>query len=242
LGFIKQVIQHYNTVSWRAQIGYIRFGIGTGGGGSIPCPSEELGSSPSTPLTLAIWGALTQNIFSFAATQSPQMVTESSGYGGENSTITTAWADTIAQNSIPYGAGFGAESLALNDAVLYSEGLPCSNDWCAIFNSYYSKTPMLGLQTIASLSDPTCTSNPGAGQTCSLVYVLPFGTQRRANVFEIGYGDLLCAFYSGGYSGCSSGSPAPGYAAAISNAEQGLPSSTTTLVGPARLSGKAAIE
>lgn len=242
LGFIKAMIQRYNSgVTWHSQVGYIRFGMGVGGGGAIPCYTQET-TLPTPPLTLSVWGAFATNVFSYASSQQPLMTIESSGYGGNDPVITLAWADAVAQNSIPYGAGFGAESLAFHDMVLYSEGSPCSNDWCSIFNTYYGISPMLGLQTISSSSDATCDSDPGAALTCSLAYVIPFGIQRHANVFEISSKDLLCAFY-GAYSAPTTCTQQPnGFAAALLAAAAGQPASTSAAAGSTMLSGSAILQ
>jgi hypothetical protein len=173
------------------------------------------------------------------------MTMESSGYGGEDGTITRAYADVIAQNSIPYGAGFGAESLSFHDMVLYSQGLPCSNDWCSIFNNYFGHSSMLGLQTISPTADATCDSDPGPGESCSLIYIIPFAIQRHANVFEIGSVNLLCA-YLAGYnvtnSECTESAPYNGWAAALAAAAQGQPASTSATAGAAALSGTASLQ
>src|ERR1019366_2738513 len=69
LGFVQQVIQHYSTVSWHSQVGYIRFGMGVGGGGALPCYQEEtgtVGTPPTPPLNLSIWGVFASNLFSYA--------------------------------------------------------------------------------------------------------------------------------------------------------------------------------
>lgn len=250
LGFIKQLIIRYssgvNGVSWFSQVGYIRLGMGTGGGGVIPCSSEETGMTgtpPTPPLSLSIWGAFAANLFSYAQSQNPPMTMESSGYGGEDNIITLAWSDAIAQNSIPYGAGFGAESLAFHDMVLYSEGMPCSNDWCNIFNSYFGLTPILGMQPISGTSDAYCNSDPGAFASCSLVYILPFAIQRHANVFEIGTVNLLCAYYSAySHAGCTQSAPGNGFAAALAAAAQGQPVSTSATTGTATISGTTSLQ
>src|SRR6202043_201539 len=103
------------------------------------------------------------NVFSYAESLNPPMIIESSGYGGENNVITLAYADAVAQNSISYGAGFGAESLAFHDMVLYSQEQPCSNDWCNVFNTYFGIAPILGMQNISKTADAHCNTDPGAG-------------------------------------------------------------------------------
>jgi hypothetical protein len=198
---------------------------------------------PTPPVSLSIWGAFAANVFSYAQSQNPPMTMESSGYGGNDPTITLDWSDAVAQNSIPYGAGFGAESLAFHDMVLYLAGMPCSNDWCNIFNSYFGLTPILGMQPVSGTSDAYCSSDPGPFSSCSLVYILPFAIQRHANVFEIGSVNLLCAYYTV-YSnaGCTQPAPWNGFAAALAAAAQGQPVSTSAISGATTLSGGASIQ
>jgi hypothetical protein len=127
--------------------------------------------------------------------------------------------------------------------VLYSEGQPCSNDWCNIFNTYLGIPPILGLQTISATADATCNSDPGPGQSCSLIYIIPFAIQRHTNVFEIGSINLLCAYYST-YSNpaCTAPAPGNGWAAALAAAAQGQPASTTATAGAAAVSGTASLQ
>lgn len=247
-GFISAVVARYNSSGAGYKVGYIRWGLGTGGGGVIPCPTQEMAPAPPTsngpsiPLTLSVWQSYASTIFSFAASTHPTMLMEGSGYGNA-ADVGIAYADAVASAAAANGAGIGAESLALNDQFLYASGAACSNDWCNIFNTYALQAPMLGLQTIDT-SEPSCTSDPGAGKTCSLVFVLPFGTQRHANVFEIANGDLLCAWGGAAYSSTpcpSMTSPYAPYKTAIQNAASGLPNSTSITSGSAVASGTGSV-
>jgi hypothetical protein len=134
--------------------------------------------------------------------------------------------------------------------ILYSVGQPCSNDWCGLFNSYYSISPMRSLQTITP-TNPNCLNQPtSCNGTGSLVTVLPFGTQRRATTFEIYYNDLLCAYDSDNYADstyCPLISPgvylAPflPYQRALANAAFLQPNSTIDVQGKTSLSGSSSI-
>jgi hypothetical protein len=104
---------------------------------------------------------------------------------------------------------------------------------------------MLGLQPV-SQSDPSCTTDGGAGAACSLVYTLPFAT-RHANAFELAYEDLLCAYdtdtmpeYITSYCPMSYAPYMP-YQTAIANALAGQPNGTSTIKGKASVTGKAAV-
>ncbi len=204
-------------------------------------------SGPAIPLnSLTVWHNYNNAVYAAAHANASGTILEASMYGGEtlpngDGTILLSWADDVASTAIANHLGIGAESLAFSDLPLYASNSPCSNDWCQLFNEYSLSGPMLGLQTV-SLSDPTCVTNPACGNaTGSLTTVLPFGTQRHARVFEIGYEDLLCA-----YDSSSSGSScAPGtgsaYPLALQNSTSGVPSSTATLSGAAKLSSNATL-
>ena len=247
-GFITALITHYNSSGGGYKVGYIRLGLGTGGGGVIPCPTEEM-SYPATPLTLSVWQSYANTIFGYAPSANPTMIIEGSGYGSSGQTIGTAYADAVASAAVLNGAGFGAESLALHDQILYASGAPCSNDWCGIFNTYALRAPMLGLQTV-NPSDPNCNTDLGPGNTCSLIFVLPFSTQRHASVLEVANGDLLCAYANNTYSStlCTSPvtglslSPYPPYSTALRNAASGLPNSTSVTNGQASASGTLSLQ
>jgi hypothetical protein len=198
-------------------IGYIRFGLLTGGGTVVACPA-------------------------------PAMTLNASMFGGEsfgtNGVVPIQWADDIARIAIANGFGITAESLQSADLTDYAAALPCSNDWCNLFNLYYPFAPILGLQTV-DVSNPSCMTSCASSLTGSLVTVLPFGTQHHARVFEIKYVDLLCAYDQNSYSSTNCPNPpdapyAP-YAAALANTAAGQPPSTSALSGAAGLAGSAAI-
>jgi hypothetical protein len=278
-GWLKALINWYNSSNSsgsaiRAQIGYIRVGVGTGGGSVVACPAVEAGSFPgyvptgqlpqsvfSVPkLTELIWKTYNSNVYSFVNGVHHDMVLEASMYGGEtlsnnDGTTMLVWADDVAGSAVSNGLGIGAESLAgatdTGDLTLYSQGSPCSNDWCALFNQYalavpkYLGVPMPGLQT-ASVSNPSCANQPSScNQTGSLLTVLPFGTQRHGRVFEIGYPDLICAYSMHGPSDfpstCPSSfvSPPPylPYQTALTSADADSPNATASIGGRFRLKG-----
>jgi len=248
-------------------LGYIRIGVGTGGGSVVACPKVEEGnfplqaSAPATPLTESVWLTYSQAIYSAVALDvlGTGIVPEASMFGGEtfgggDGMIPIDWADNEASVATNNGFGLAAESLSaasdIGDNVLSASGSPCSNDWCALF-SRYRTAPVLGLQTLSE-SDPNCLGAPSTcNQTSSLLTALPVGTQNYARVFEVYYQDLLCA-YDSGYTN-STTPPNNGaceaisagrqyYPAALSAAAAGQPTSVGEVWGAAKMSGKARLQ
>ncbi len=267
---MKKLIAYYNTTSiLSGQIGYIRVGVGTGGGSVVACPNVEMGqfsgqTLKTTPvLSEGVWKAYNNHVYAKAAASGPNMILEASMFGGlslgmGDGSIPIVWADDVAQVAIANGLGIGAESLNgttdQGDPLLYSQGQTCSNDWCGLFNSYYSIAPIQSLQTITP-TNPNCLNQSSTcNGTGSLVTVLPFATQRRGTTFEIYYQDLLCAYDTNGYSDSTycpeiSAGPPPVYLApylpyqlALTDAAAGQPNSTSAVSGNAALSGTASIQ
>jgi hypothetical protein len=270
--FAQKLAGYYSGLSSiSSYIGYIRFGLLTGGGTVVACPAVEEGifpygsmptqtGIPAVPLTEPILEQYATNMFSSIQAQKPAMILDSSMFGGEsfgtNGVVPIQWADDIARIAIANGFGITAESLQSADLTDYAAALPCSNDWCSLFNYYYSIAPMQGLQTI-SQSNPNCLNQPstcgGGNLTGSLVTVLPFATQRRDTVLEVYYQDLLCAYDQDNYydSDCPelSVGPPPIYLApympyqtSLTNAVAGRPNSTGNVTGSSALSGAADIQ
>jgi hypothetical protein len=121
--------------------------------------------------------------------------------------------DAEAANGAAAGIGFGNQGLGRHDPINYAAGKPCyGGDWCANFQKHRGQVP-LELQTVL-YSDPT-----NAGQTGSLVNLLPFAVTIGADILELYPEDWLCTFDSGWrslntYTACTSA----GYAAAFLDA------------------------
>jgi hypothetical protein len=261
--WLGKLIDYYTSTSGIAgQIGYIRVGVGTGGGSAVACPNVEMGTFlhqtglPNVLLNEGVWKAYNNNVYASvhlaALAASSPMVLTSSPFGGVvlgmgDGSIPTSWADDVAQVATANGLGIGSEGLAATtnkgDPLLYSLGQPCADDWCSLFNSYYSDAPIQTLQTV-SQSNPNCLNQSSScNGTGSLVTVLPFGTQRRATAFEIYYQDLLCAYDLNGYSNTDCpASPNTAYQMALTNAAAGQPNSTSSLNGGSALVGAATIQ
>jgi hypothetical protein len=218
---------YHNTSIWKNQMGYMRWGAGTGGEAVIGCPNVMAGAysvanggtanqssfpnPTSQELSETLWKTYQASLFSTVQTTEKSYgstIKHAAGmYGGttlgsgDGSTPLT-WADDDAAAAIANGLGIGTESLQGNtqtgDQIAYAAASNCSADWCAMFNQYFNVAPMTYLQTITA-SSPTCLLQPSScNQTGSLLTVLPFASERHTKVLEIAYLDYLCAYSSNG--------------------------------------------
>lgn len=181
--FMAQVVQHYGS---NPGIGYIRFGLGRGGETN---PARGLGTEPTcTNAFMNQWGwtetawinYLNSMLNYEASLKSPKQLML--GVVGTN--LIKNVPQATAATAVAAGIGFGSQGLQAKDITNYPS---CTSDWCNLFNQYTGSVP-LELQTIAQ-SDPT-----GAGQTGSLVPLLPFAISHHAQILEIYYEDWLLAF------------------------------------------------
>lgn len=213
--FIVAAVQHYNSVSWKSQIAYIRFGRSTGGEAGDRCEPQLLtlvGGSIDTLQTDWVGNAEgNDQIEAQQAHTFPLQNSEACSDAGGCS-----WADEEAANQVALGMGIGTECVSNEDITLYNEGQPTCGDWVNLFDEYHGQVPVTQTQTFTQ-------SNPsGQGPTGSLVPLMPFETQHYANTLELYIQDLSCA-YIPGYSdstGCPAGyAPYKPYQEAIANAE-----------------------
>lgn len=101
------------------------------------------------------------------------------------------FADTMAASNISLGIGIGSGGAQLSDLENFPKGLPCSSDWCALFNQYQRAGVILMLQ---SYTQTNPANNPPTG---SLAVLLPFMVVNHCNSYESYYGDLQTAFEKG---------------------------------------------
>jgi hypothetical protein len=228
--FMQQAVRYYGANS---HVGYMRFGLGTGGqsnpaGGTnlSACQSQmtkfgftELAAPWPTPGS-AQWAQVSATWIAYMNTMAefmhslnspkPVMFTISPI---EYTPIDLTTPDAEAANGAAAGIGFGNQGLGRHDPINYAAGKPCyGGDWCANFQKHRGQVP-LELQTVL-YSDPT-----NAGQTGSLVNLLPFAVTIGADILELYPEDWLCTFDSGWrslntYTACTSA----GYAAAFLDA------------------------
>ncbi len=214
--FMVAAIQHYNSVSWKSQIAYIRFGRSTGGEASDRCETQLLTLVNGSIDTLGNdWvGNATSN--DQLEAQQPHTFPLENSEGCSNA-AGCSWADEEAANQVSLGIGLGSECVGNKDITLFNEGKPTCGDWANLFDEYNGQVPVTQTQTYSQ-------SSPGGkGPTGSLSTLIPFETAHYANTLELYVQDLFCAYVPGYHdsTGCPSGyAPYKPYQEAIANAEQ----------------------
>jgi hypothetical protein len=177
-------------------IGYLRFGLGTGGEGLASAGTK-------TPSCLAQWNAAGYQ------TEGPTYVRDLIAFEGSlqsrhqlmvaiNTFDSTPAPMTVAQQASQNGIGFGMEGLQASDAAAISAGQPCGDsNWCAVFNQFAGTVP-LHLQTLYQ-SDPsgapaTGSEPKGIVRVGPLPPLLQAGLAVHAQIFELYPQDWLIAF------------------------------------------------
>lgn len=197
---ITAAMAHYNSVSWKSQIAYIRFGRSSGGETNDRCESQLLTLVNNNIDTLHNdWVGNAQGNDTHEANQPHTFPLQNSvacsPAGG------CSWADEEAATQTSMGIGIGSEGASNHDITTYGEGRPTDSDWANLFDTYHGLGLVQQLQTLGQ------SSPAGAGKAGSLVSLLPFETQHHANTIEVYVQDLYCAYYPGYHdnTGCQSG-------------------------------------
>jgi hypothetical protein len=199
--FLRAAIAHYNTVSFKTQIAYIRAGYSEGGQGSDPCESVFIQMTGSINNLQVDWVGGNQAQSNFIASKNPQvpyqMEIACSGQGWN----CTDWADVEAATDVANHIGIGSAGAQYNDINSQQNGVPSASDWVNMFNKY-SQAPV-----VRQLQSWTQTSVLGKMPTGSLVQLLPFEASNYATSVELYFQDLECAYvphYSDS-TGCAAG-------------------------------------
>ncbi|HYS30479.1 MAG TPA: hypothetical protein VEQ12_13405 [Candidatus Limnocylindria bacterium] len=177
-------------------IGYLRFGLGTGGEGLASAGTK-------TPSCLAQWNAAGYQ------TEWPAYVSRLVAFEGSlhanhqlmvaiNTFDAMPSPEKVAQEASQDGIGFGMEGLQASDAAAISAGQPCcDSNWCAVFTQFAGTVP-LHLQTLYQ-SDPsgapaTGSEPRGNVRVGPLPPLLQAGLTVHAQIFELYAQDWLIAF------------------------------------------------
>lgn len=185
--FMSATIQKYRG---DPSIGYIRFGLGTGGEtfitdgfGSPTCQSQL----QKYGYTLQVWENYLYQMLDYekSLNSHTQLMVSLNQLTVPSTDYTLP--DAVAARAVQDGIGIGNQGLQQKDISDYQSTQTCGADWCGLFDTYQGRVP-LELQTVAA-SDPD-----GSGQTGSLVSLMPFGLQRHAQIFEIYFVDWLTAY------------------------------------------------
>jgi hypothetical protein len=216
--FLSAAVAHYNTVSFKNQILYIRAGYSEGGQASDPCQDVFVNMTGSITNLQVDWVGGNQAQSNFIASQDPQVQFEMAVACSQGAVWNcTNWADAEAATDIANRIGIGCEGAQYSDLQSQQDGHPASCDWVALFAKYSNAPVPRQLQSWSQ------TSVKGKLPTGSLSDLLPFEAESYASAVEIYIQDLACA-YEPGYSdstGCASGYAAyTPYQQAIAAAEQ----------------------
>jgi hypothetical protein len=213
--FIAAAMEHFNSVSWKAQIAYIRFGRSSGGETNDRCETQLL------TLVNGSMSELEQDWVGNAVGNDDLEAQQAHSFPLQNSVACSAdgdcsWADEEAANAVSLGIGIGSEGVTNHDIKMYNQGKPTDSNWASLFDEYTGQVQVLQTQSLMQ-------SNPsGKGVVGSLVPLMPFETVHHANTIEFYIEDLYCAYVPGYHdsTGCPSGyAPYKPYQEAIANAE-----------------------
>jgi hypothetical protein len=148
-------------------IGYLRFGLGTGGEGLASAGTK-------TPNCLAQWNAAGYQT-AWPAYVAQLITFEASLHSSHQLMVAINTFDampapmSVAQEASQNGIGFGMEGLQASDAAAISAGQPCGeSNWCAVFNRFAGTVP-LHLQTLYQ-TDPSGAPATGSEPRASCVW------------------------------------------------------------------------
>lgn len=215
--FLANAIVHYNAVSWKQQIAYIRPGYSEGGQSSDPCEPMMIQLTGSIANLQSLWVGGNQAQAQFIAAQNPQMPFQMAIACPSTKYDCTDWADAEAATNVSLRIGIGSEGAQNGDITSAQDGRPSTSDWVAMFDKY-SATPV-----VRELQSWTQTSVLGNPPTGSLADLLPFEANSDASVVELYLQDLQCAYVAGygDSTGCPHGhSPYVPYQDAIAAAQK----------------------
>lgn len=188
-GFIRAVVHHVQNDS---SVGYLRFGLGTGGETLPLIDSRSAGCRTklfSSGYTVAGWDTYLFSMMDFERSLHSShrfMVALDGGLGPKSD---DTYAD-IAGRATRDGIGFGTEGLWKSSATWNSSnGRPtcAGGGFCSLFTQYSGRVP-LEVQTLGP------SSPAGYGLIGSLVPLLRYSLDEHAQVFEVYLSDWLTAF------------------------------------------------
>jgi hypothetical protein len=183
--FISAFLAHY---SGKPNIGYIRFGIGTGAEShpqnsweNDPCPSLWTAAGISEP----VWTNYSTTMVDYMATHNPgstQLMVSINPYAlatGSQATEPLA----VAQHAAAGRVGFGTQNLDAGGYVSPPGVCTQSNTvyWCTSFTTYAGQVPLEFQPITASLA----TQGNGTTVTASVDVLLQYGIANRTQIFEL---------------------------------------------------------
>ena len=186
--FIRAVLQHYQGNS---NIGYMRFGLASGNETFAFCTQEMQALPAPNTFTTQVWEDWVSSMETFeksALPNPPIQLMQSLNH--LDTTSYTALPDFEAQTAVMNGFGFGDNGLQSSDLANSAANLPCTGNWCALFDQYAGQVP-LELQE-ANPSNPSG-SDPG-NPTGNLAQLIPLAAAHHATILELLMDDLYLAY------------------------------------------------
>jgi hypothetical protein len=185
--FIRAALEHFESTPG---IGYIRFGLGTGGETfplyDVGAPGCEAALN-ATGFTTANWTDYLLGMLDFEHSLAPRvqlMVALNNVFPGIPDNV----SESVATRAAHDGIGFGSEGLEESNVDLNANGTAaCRGGYCKFFNEFTEEVP-LELQTY-SASQPN-----GSAPTGSLTTLLPWALAEHTQIFELYFVDWLTAF------------------------------------------------
>jgi hypothetical protein len=185
--FIRAAVEHFGGTPG---IGYLRFGLGTGGETfplyDVNAPGCEAALN-ATGFTTANWTRYLLEMLDFEHSLAPPvqlMVALNGVFPGIPDNV----SETVALRAALDGIGFGSEGLESSNVDFNANGTAaCRGGYCKLFDEFAGDVP-LELQTY-SASDPN-----GSGPTGSLTTLIPWALDEHAQIFELYFVDWLIAF------------------------------------------------
>jgi hypothetical protein len=176
--FIAAVVAHYAN---NRNIGYIRIGLAEGGEVFPWCHSTIPGYSET------IWVNYLAEMNAYISSLHPTMqVMAALNQVVEHGTRNMAYPDFEAANALANGQGIGSQGWQQSDLTNYNAGLPCTSDWCKLFDRYTGQVPLELQQAGPSLAN-------GGTVTGSISDLIPFAMAHHTTIYEIYAEDLLTA-------------------------------------------------
>lgn len=187
--FMSAVAEKYGS---DPRIGYIRFGLASGG---ETFPACEWSLMDEKGLTQAVWKDYLFNMLDYEHSLhvTRQLMVGLNSFGNPPD---DALPRAVAAKAAQLGIGIGSQGLSKSHVDDYRAGRPCDVDWCRLFDQYAGKIP-LELQP----AEPLQPDHSGTG---SVTDIIPFALQRKTQIFEFNIRDFLIAYQPGGFPGAES--------------------------------------
>lgn len=181
--FMAALIEHYGT---NPSVGYIRFGLGTGGETYLPCQKQL---TASYGFSTQVWERYIFSMLDYEKSlNAPKwLVVGTNNLDPNSASPDYSFPDAVAARAEQDGIGIGNQGWQLSDISNFASGTPCNADWCGNFDTYFGHVPLY-LQTLGK-TDPA-----NASPTGSLVNLMPFALHHHAQIFEIYYQDWFVGY------------------------------------------------